>query len=103
MNNSALPYGLDRRSRRGAMGKGGRKILPAKTPRNPLKSLDSDERIQGNPRKSKAQKRDLQTETRRAPRKPKRRRLTNLPAPANTNRNILVLLDLAVSRTWQPS
>ena len=30
-------------------GKGLRKIFPAKGSRNPLKSLDSDERIQGNP------------------------------------------------------
>jgi hypothetical protein len=63
MNNSALPYGLDRRSRRGAMGKGGRKILPAKTPRNPLKRLDSDERIQGNPRKSNSSNRGFRSET----------------------------------------
>src|ERR1700733_9077613 len=40
--------------------KGARNFLSAKKPRNPLKSLDSDERIQGNPRKSNAQKRGLQ-------------------------------------------
>jgi hypothetical protein len=33
-----------------------RKIFSAKIPRNPLISLDSDERIQGNPNKSKDQK-----------------------------------------------
>jgi hypothetical protein len=37
--------------------KGARKIFSAKIRRNPLKTLDSDERIQGNPRKSKPQKR----------------------------------------------
>jgi hypothetical protein len=61
--------------------KAARKILPTKTPRNPLKSLDSDERIQGNPRKSKAQKRSLQTETRRAPRKPKHEPPDQPPGP----------------------
>jgi hypothetical protein len=32
--------------------KGSRNFIFAKIPRNPLKSIDSDERIQGNPRKS---------------------------------------------------
>jgi hypothetical protein len=80
MNNSALPYGLDRRSRCGATGKGGRKIFRTKTPHNPLKSLDSDERIQGNPRKSKAQKRGLQTETPKRQENPNLSRLTDLSA-----------------------
>ena len=44
-----------------AMGKGGRKIFPAKTTRNPLISLDSDERIQGNPSFSNPQKRGFPT------------------------------------------
>src|ERR1700744_5186001 len=39
------------------------KILLAKRPRNPLKSLDSDERIQGNPRKSNTDQRSLRSET----------------------------------------
>jgi hypothetical protein len=46
-----------------AADKGARNICPAKNPRNPLISLDSDERIQGNPRKSNPQNRGLRSET----------------------------------------
>jgi hypothetical protein len=65
MNNPALPHGLDRNLPFGAAQRRGKK--PAKSffrskPRNPLKRLDSDERIQGNPNKSKAQKRGLRSE-----------------------------------------
>jgi hypothetical protein len=52
MTNSAFPhcqaFGGSRR------GKSDEKISFATNPRNPLKSLDSDERIQGNPSESKA-------------------------------------------------
>jgi hypothetical protein len=37
-------------------GETARKKRPRFLPRNPLKSLDSDERIQGNPRKSNSHK-----------------------------------------------
>src|SRR5271167_1489998 len=40
-----------------AMEKGLRKKFPRFKPRNPLKSLDSDERIQGNPRQSNTHQR----------------------------------------------
>jgi hypothetical protein len=63
---SCASDGLDRTlpSRRHlAPGKASRKILLAKNPRNPLKSLVSGERIQGNPRKSNPQERGLQRET----------------------------------------
>src|SRR5208283_1516910 len=43
--------------RRSRDDKAPRKIVPASMPRNPLKRLDSDERIQGNPRKSNAPER----------------------------------------------
>jgi hypothetical protein len=42
-------------------GKGREKISSAKNPRNPLKSLDSDERIQANPRKSNSERADPRT------------------------------------------
>jgi hypothetical protein len=65
MNDPALPHGSIVESRSGASvstEKGGEKFSPLK-PRNPLKSLDSHERIQGNPRESKAQKRGLRSKT----------------------------------------
>jgi hypothetical protein len=53
-------------------GKGLRKKFPRFKPRNPLKNLDSDERIQGNPRQSKAHERGSSQRNRQGPRKPKR-------------------------------
>jgi hypothetical protein len=50
MNNPALPHAKNASSRLNAEGRSARKKLPHFNPRNPLKSLDSDERIQGNPR-----------------------------------------------------
>jgi hypothetical protein len=56
MNASALPHslagGLPFRRFERPGGKRVTKIFSAKIPRNPLISLDSDERIQGNPRKN---------------------------------------------------
>jgi hypothetical protein len=55
MDNSALTHGLDRVLRSGgadAMDKRLTKNLWSVYATNPLISLDSDERIQGNPRKS---------------------------------------------------
>ena len=46
-----------------AAAKGREKFLSAKIPRNPLKRLDSDERIQGNPSFSNPQKRGLRGQT----------------------------------------
>src|ERR1700738_4440205 len=43
--------------------KGVEKNFPRFKPRNPLKSLDSDERIQGNPRQSNLHQRGLRSET----------------------------------------
>jgi hypothetical protein len=53
-------------------GEGARKNFPRVKPRNPLKSLDSDERIQGNPRQSKAHERRPSQRNGQEPRKPKR-------------------------------
>ena len=50
-----------------------RKNFSAKIPRNPLISLDSDERIQGNPRKSNTRKGGFSQPNRQGPRKSKRR------------------------------
>jgi hypothetical protein len=50
------------RSLRERRGKSVKKKIIAKIPRNPLKSLDSDERIQGNPSFSKPQKRVVRGE-----------------------------------------
>jgi hypothetical protein len=44
-------------------GEGARKIISRFIPRNPLKSLDSDERIQENPRKSKPINSGFRSET----------------------------------------
>jgi hypothetical protein len=74
MNNSALPHGLAAGSRRGAsrrQGKRRAKILAAKIQRNPLISLDSDERIQGNPRKSNSDPRGFSRPNGGGTRKPK--------------------------------
>src|ERR1700722_17713351 len=46
-----------------SIGKTARKNFPAKIPYNPLKRLDSDERIQGNTRKSNTQNRGFCRET----------------------------------------
>jgi hypothetical protein len=58
MNSPALQHPKTARAYsadRGAAGKGRVKFLRAKIPRNPLKSLDSDEGIQGNPSFSNSQ------------------------------------------------
>jgi hypothetical protein len=44
-------------------GKSARKNFPRFISRNPLKSLDPNERIQGNPNKSNSSKRDFRSET----------------------------------------
>jgi hypothetical protein len=44
------------------MKESARKNVSAKIPYNPLKRLDSDERIQGNPRKSNTHKRGFRRE-----------------------------------------
>jgi hypothetical protein len=73
MNNPALPTGHDHRSpvpaSRAKIGL--TKNFPRKIPRNPLISLDSDERIQGNPRKSNPHKQGFSRRNGEAPRKPK--------------------------------
>jgi hypothetical protein len=48
--------------------------------RNPLKSLDSDERIQGNPRESNPHERESSQQNGQGPRKPKRIDRTNVAA-----------------------
>ena len=66
MNNPALPHGLDRGlpfRRLSTLRKRAEKKGPRFKLRNLLKSLDSDERIQGNPRESNAPERDLRSET----------------------------------------
>jgi hypothetical protein len=52
--------------------KGREKFSSGKKSRNPLKSLDSDERIQGNPRKSNRHNRGVSRQNSRDPRNPKR-------------------------------
>ena len=64
-----------------ARQKSAEKIFAAKIPRNPLKSLDSDERIQGNPRKSKAQNQGFSQRNGNRPRKPKSTRSASGPLP----------------------
>jgi len=65
MNNPALPHGLDRGIPSGAANatERGEKYSSGKKPRNSLKTLDPDERIQGNPRKSNPSKAGLRSET----------------------------------------
>jgi hypothetical protein len=53
------------------MAKGREKFLSAKILRNPLISLDSDDRIQGNPRKSNTPWRAFSQQKGHAPRKSK--------------------------------
>jgi hypothetical protein len=86
MNNSALP----RRPRPHAplpaplnAREGRAKNSSPKTPCNPLKSLDSNERIQGTPRESNRHNRDFSQQNSQPPTKPKSR-LTNLAAAAET-------------------
>ncbi len=74
MNNCALPQSprLEPiRPGRRAGAKGRAKFFSAKIPRNPLKRLISDERIQGNPSFSNPQERGLSPRDRRRPRKSK--------------------------------
>jgi hypothetical protein len=52
--------------------RGFKKNYPRAKPRNPLISLDSDERIQGNPRKSNSRQLGFSQRNGRDPRKPKR-------------------------------
>jgi hypothetical protein len=52
MIDRALPHGLNRESQPVAPTETVEKIVPPFMPHNPLISLDSDERIQGNPRKT---------------------------------------------------
>jgi hypothetical protein len=51
-------------------GKSVRNKFPRLKPRNPLKSLDSDERIHGNPRQSNPHERGLRSETTRGQENP---------------------------------
>ena len=73
-------------SRAGASYRPGRnahaKNFTAKIPRNSLISLDSDERIQGNPRKSNPQKRGFSRQKGREPRKSKRTCRTTIATTA---------------------
>jgi hypothetical protein len=72
MSNPALPNGRDHRSPFRLRAKTGlKKKLPRKIPRNPLISLDSDERIQGNPRNSNPPKQGFPRRNGADPRKPK--------------------------------
>jgi hypothetical protein len=71
MEKPKLPHGLYRRVRlRGE--KTAKKNFSRFIPRNPLISLDSDERIQGNPRKSNPQNRGFRGETARSQENPNR-------------------------------
>jgi hypothetical protein len=75
MADPALPNGFDRISRSGvdtSKGKGAKNNLPWSMPRNPLISLVSDERIQGNPRESNPHLRGSSLANGEGPRKPKR-------------------------------
>ena len=75
MSNPALPHGLDRRIPAPAplnARERREKFSSRENPHNPLISLDSDERIQGNPRKSNPHKRGFSQRNGEAPRKPKR-------------------------------
>ncbi len=73
MNKSALPHAQDCWVSPLAANAGGKtdtKKLSAKIPCNSLISLDSDERIQGNPRKSNPLKRGFSQRNGPDPRKP---------------------------------
>jgi hypothetical protein len=63
--NRGLPF-----HRTGAGEKGARNLVQAKIQRNPLKTLDSDERIQGNPSLSNPQTHGFRGETFRAQENP---------------------------------
>jgi hypothetical protein len=71
MNNPALPHAKNASSRLNAEGRSARKNFPHFNPRNPLKSLDSDERIQGNPNESNRRQRGFCSKAGHAPRKSK--------------------------------
>jgi hypothetical protein len=81
MSNPALPQAKNRHRSGAANGtKSTDKNFCALYPRNSLISLDSDERIQGNPRKSNPQNRGFSQRNGRSPRKPKRIDRTNVAA-----------------------
>jgi hypothetical protein len=72
MNNPALPNGLDLKRPFRLLGRaGGHEKIFAENPVNPLISLDSHERIQGNPSFSNPQKLGFSPPNGEAPRKPK--------------------------------
>src|SRR5271156_5887979 len=84
MNIPALPHGLDRTlpSRRlSTPGKTREKNYPRFKSRNPLISLDSDERIQGNPRESNPHEQGSSQRNGLGPRKPKRIDRTDVAGP----------------------
>src|ERR1700759_812964 len=72
-------------------GKKREKIFPAKILCNPLISLDSDERIQGNPRESKAHNRAVCPRKGREPRNPKCIGWTDAEAGRRENRKPISL------------
>ena len=82
MNNSALPHGPDRELSFSRLSprKKPRKPFVRFVPGNPLISLDSDERIQGSPRKSNTHQRGPSQRNGQGPRKPKQIDRTNLAA-----------------------
>jgi hypothetical protein len=85
MTNPCASVCQDRRLRSGAARarrKSERKKLSPLFPGNPLISLDSDERIQGNPRKSNPHERGFSRRNGDWPRKPKRIDRTKVPGPA---------------------
>jgi hypothetical protein len=84
MDNSALPQGLDRvlpSRRRRRHGQKAYENLGSFYATNPLISLDSDEEIQGNPRKSNPLNLGFQKLNSHRPRKPKRVVLTHVAGP----------------------
>src|SRR5580704_2516574 len=64
------------------------------SPCNPLKRLDSDERIQGNPDESKARERRFWSEKGPAPRKSKRAKRTAVDAASETEPSRLYVIVL---------
>jgi hypothetical protein len=92
MNKLALPHSLDHMHPYRPLrtpGKGLRKKFPRFKPRNPLKSIDSNERIQGNPRKSNLRDQGSSNRNGQGPRKPKRIDRTEVAAPAAKEPNRL--------------
>src|ERR1700722_11699788 len=92
------------RSRSGASDKRPRKNFDRFMPRNPLISLDSDEEIQGNPRKSNPHNWGFSQRNGQEPRKPKPDRLDHFAArrreedtPPNPTQSPLVSPRLAGS------